>query len=78
MVEMVIRRRGLDAVGIAHLLGLADTALARISGQTGCCPAALSALRQASDGIVVHFDVDAVDSADLPLANYPHYGTGHA
>ena len=26
--------------------------------------------------IVVHFDVDAVDSGDLPLANYPHYGTG--
>jgi arginase len=27
-------------------------------------------------GVVVHFDVDAVDSGDLPLANYPHYGTG--
>ena len=26
--------------------------------------------------MVVHFDVDAVDSRDLPLANYPHYGTG--
>jgi arginase len=26
--------------------------------------------------IVVHFDVDAVDSADLPLANFPHYGVG--
>ncbi len=25
---------------------------------------------------VVHFDVDAVDSADLPLANFPHYGLG--
>jgi len=25
---------------------------------------------------VVHFDVDAVDSADLPLANYPHHGKG--
>jgi arginase len=43
---------------------------------TGCAAAALSALRQASDGIVVHFDVDAVDPGDLPLANYPHYGTG--
>jgi arginase len=42
----------------------------------GCAAAALSALRQASDGIVLHFDVDAVDSGDLPLANYPHYGTG--
>jgi arginase len=26
--------------------------------------------------LAVHFDVDAVDSADLPLANYPHYGAG--
>jgi arginase len=25
---------------------------------------------------LVHFDVDAVDSADLPLANYPHHGQG--
>jgi arginase len=25
---------------------------------------------------MVHFDVDAVDSGDLPLANFPHYGTG--
>jgi arginase len=27
-------------------------------------------------GVILHFDVDAVDSGDLPLANYPHYGTG--
>lgn len=111
----------LDAMGVAHLLGLADTELARVSDErlmladdrlvlfgvdesdlesfhpavlaahpgllhyadrqvradpAGCATAALSALRQASDGIVVHFDVDAVDSGDLPLANYPHYGTG--
>ena len=26
--------------------------------------------------IVVHFDVDTIDSADLPLANFPHYGVG--
>ena len=25
---------------------------------------------------MVHFDVDAVDSRDLPLANFPHYGLG--
>jgi arginase len=111
----------LDAMGIAHLLGLADTELALVGGRrpmladdrlvlfgvdesdpesfqpavlaahpglrhyadrqvradpAGCAAAALSALRRASDGIVVHFDVDAVDSGDLPLANYPHYGTG--
>jgi arginase len=26
--------------------------------------------------VVVHFDVDVVDSGDLPLANFPHYGQG--
>jgi arginase len=26
--------------------------------------------------IVVHFDVDVVDSGDLPLGNFPHYGSG--
>ncbi len=26
--------------------------------------------------MVVHFDVDVVDSADLPLGNFPHYGCG--
>ncbi len=26
--------------------------------------------------VVVHFDVDTVDSADLPLGNFPHYGSG--
>jgi arginase len=111
----------MDAMGVAHLLGLADTELAQVGGHrpmladerlvlfgvdesdpetfhpavlaahpgllhyadrqvradpAGCVAAALSALRQASDGIVLHFDVDAVDSGDLPLANYPHYGTG--
>jgi arginase len=28
------------------------------------------------DPFVVHFDVDVVDSGDLPLGNYPHYGSG--
>lgn len=111
----------LDAMGVAHLIGVADTELARIADQrpvladqrlvlfgfdesdpetfhasvldarpgllrfadrevradpAGCAAAALSALERAADGIVVHFDVDVVDSGDLPLANFPHYGTG--
>jgi arginase len=111
----------LDAMGVAHLLGLADTELARLADQhpmladerlvlfgiaesdpetfhrsvldarpdllrfadhevradpAGCAALALRALERASDGIVVHFDVDAIDSGDLPLANFPHYGTG--
>jgi arginase len=110
----------LDAMGVAHLLGIADTPLARI-GRTvpllddhqltllGYDPTdpdaydadaltarpalvhasdadvradpvataerALSAVR-AGKAVVVHFDVDAVDSRDLALGNFPHYGTG--
>jgi arginase len=111
----------LDAMGIAHLTGLADTELAGLTGErpmladqrialfgfdesdaesfrqtvldahsdltryadrqvradpAGCAGAALDALRQACDSVILHFDVDAVDSGDLPLANFPHYGTG--
>ena len=36
---------------------------------------ALAALGS-SGPIVVHFDVDVVDSGDLPLGNFPHYGSG--
>jgi arginase len=111
----------LDAMGAAHLLGLADNELARLgpswpmlpderlvqfgydetdaesnragverahpgllrftgpqvrADPLGCAARALAALTPAADGVVVHFDVDAVDSRDLPLANYPHYGLG--
>jgi len=111
----------LDAMGIAHLLGLADTELARLDGRSpmldddhlfmlgydetdpgtfdGSVLAARPRLRHVPDhelranpaGIarqaaavlcsvaqsrIVHFDVDAVDSGDLPLGNFPHYGTG--
>ena len=38
--------------------------------------AARAHVESASSAIVIHFDVDAVDSADLPLANYPHHGKG--
>lgn len=110
----------LDAMGIAHLLGLADNALSRLgpawpmltddrlvlvgydetdpetyqagmlearpgltrfadhqvrADPAGCAAAALAAVA-AAGSLVVHFDVDAVDGRDLPLANFPHYGTG--
>jgi arginase len=113
----------LDAMGIAHLLGLADTELARLGPRTPalddgtvaligydsgdaesfsattlaarpdliafadhevrvdperCARAAVAAVSRRATSVVVHFDVDAVDSRDLPLANYPHYGTGVA
>jgi arginase len=111
----------LDAMGIAHLLGLADTELARLgdavptltddrlaligydetdaetfaaavlrdrpalvrfadhqvrADPAGCASAAVASVAGHASSLVVHFDVDAVDSRDLPLANYPHYGTG--
>jgi arginase len=111
----------LDAMGVAHLLGLTDNPLARLgpawpmltesrlvlfgydetdpetyqagvlderpglarfpgrqvrADPAGCAASALAAISAAADGIVVHFDVDAVDSRDLPLANFPHYGIG--
>jgi arginase len=37
---------------------------------------AAAAITASADGTIVHFDVDAVDSRDLPLANFPHYGVG--
>lgn len=36
----------------------------------------LAGLARSSNPILVHFDVDVVDSGDLPLGNFPHYGSG--
>jgi arginase len=60
-----------DPEGVARR---ALTALARRAaiGRT----AAGAALPAAARPVVVHFDVDVVDSGDLPLGNYPHYGSG--
>lgn len=37
---------------------------------------ALAALAGPGGPLVVHFDIDVVDSGDLPLGNYPHYDSG--
>jgi arginase len=37
---------------------------------------ALTALHAVAGPMIVHFDVDVVDSGDLPLGNYPHYNSG--
>ncbi len=37
---------------------------------------ALAAVGGAAGPLLVHFDVDVVDSGDLPLGNFPHYGSG--
>jgi arginase len=109
----------LDAMGIAHLLGLAESELTSLfetrpplavrrlamlgydetapesrrsvfdarpdltrypdhavrADPLGCARGALAVVQEASQ-LIVHFDVDAVDSGDLPLANFPHYGAG--
>lgn len=46
-----------------------------VADPEGTARQALAALGR-SGPIVVHFDVDVVDSGDLPLGNYPHYGSG--
>jgi arginase len=111
----------LDAMGIAHLLGIADTELARLDARSpmlrddrlvmlgydetdpgaydasvlrgrpalrhvpdyelrsdpvGTARQAVAAVAAGGGSVIVHFDVDAVDSGDLPLGNFPHYGTG--
>jgi arginase len=38
--------------------------------------AALAGPDGARAPVVVHFDIDVVDSGDLPLGNFPHYGSG--
>lgn len=35
---------------------------------------ALAALEANAERIIVHFDVDVMDSAEMPLGNWPHYG----
>jgi arginase len=42
----------------------------------GAAERALAAIGAGDAALVVHFDVDAVDSGDLALGNFPHYGTG--
>jgi len=42
----------------------------------GAAERGLAALAGQAAPLVVHFDVDVVDSGDLPLGNFPHYGGG--
>jgi arginase len=47
-------------------------------GPRAAAAAALAELEARAGTVIVHFDVDAVDSGDLPLANFPHFGQGLA
>lgn len=42
----------------------------------GTARQALAAVLAADGPLLVHFDVDVIDSGDLPLANFPHYDSG--
>jgi arginase len=69
----------LDGMVIAALLGLplshADGT--RVAADpAGAAVATRVHVEASASAIVVHFDVDALDSADLPLANYPTTARG--
>jgi arginase len=46
------------------------------SDPEGLASTAIAGLARRSSGVIVHFDVDAVTSGDLPLGNFPHYDSG--
>jgi hypothetical protein len=56
------------------VLGVAGSAGTHHAGQEQ----ALAAVGRRATSVIAHFDVDAVDSRNLPLANDHHYGTGVA
>lgn len=60
----VIERLGIRAYPGPDLRGRVD----------GTAREALAALEAKAERIVVHFDVDVMDSAEIPLGNWPHYG----
>ncbi|MGN6792217.1 MAG: arginase family protein [Streptosporangiaceae bacterium] len=47
-----------------------------IADPLGAAKRAVTTVRAASSKYLVHFDIDVVDSGDLPLGNFPHYGSG--
>ncbi len=47
-----------------------------IPDPAGAARRAIAAISGAASRFLVHFDIDVVDSGDLPLGNFPHYGSG--
>ena len=71
--------RETDDAGRKYLaeLGVSfDEAPAFIADPAGAAERALAAVADVTNRVLVHVDVDVVDSADLPLGNFPHYGSG--
>ena len=64
-------RKFLAARGVSF-----QEAPALIADPAGAAALALTAIEAASGPVVVHLDVDVIDSGDLPLGNFPHYGSG--
>jgi arginase len=64
-------RRYLAEAGVSF-----QEAPALIGDPAAAAATALAAIAAASGPVVVHLDVDVVDSGDLPLGNFPHYGSG--
>jgi hypothetical protein len=59
--------------------GLATWPVNKIAGRPAEAAAeALAVLERRADPLLVHFDVDAIDSTELPLANYPHFNLGQS
>jgi len=71
--------RETDDAGRRYLAGAGvslQEAPAFIDDPAGAAARAVAAVAAASGPVVVHFDVDSIDSGDLPLGNFPHYGSG--
>jgi arginase len=71
--------RETDDAGRSYLAGAGvslQEAPAFVADPAGAAARAGSAVAAADGPVVVHFDVDAIDSGDLPLGNFPHYGSG--
>jgi arginase len=47
-----------------------------LADPAGAAARAIEAVAAAGGPVVVHVDVDVIDSGDLPLGNFPHYGSG--
>jgi arginase len=61
---------------LSHHDLVAWTAEQTAADPTKAAADALARIDAHADRLLVHFDVDAIDSTDLPLANYPHFNLG--
>lgn len=66
-----VQRSFLADAGVSY-----QEASALIADPEAAAYTALDAVAGSTGPILVHFDVDLIDSGELPLGNFPHYGTG--